>query len=385
MTINKQTARVGFYLLRPFHHAMLDSIYAQLKDELNCLITDDYAKLVVYQPHILVSADMFHSKLRGLLPNTITIMVGHGGIAGKNYSKELIAWSDFYCFASECVKNFCFERQWFPRLGYWVVGITSTDRLFQQTTLQLIDCFKSESILNSSKTLLYAPTFTPKINAIDVVKIEGIQQIRRQFPELNIIIKLHPLTAKLSSDWIKSYQALAQQDEKIYFANMDDNISDYMHLADILLSDVSSVMFHFLHFNRPLILVNNPQRFENKQRFAADSFAWQWRDMGIEVETIPQLVTAIQRTLENPQEKEQQRLHYKQLLFGNMLDGQASTRIANKIKALITPQFEDEAWVTVAWNSLRMFSRYEQQIYQLEHSAFALKNPYHTFKIITRD
>ena len=74
--------------------------------------------------------------------------------------------------------------------------------------------------------------------------------------------------------------------------------------------------------------------------------------MGIQINHVDELQDALTRSLEKPGEKAKERAFYRDRIFGNLLDGRAAERIADKVRALVNPKPEDEEWVTVSWNSI---------------------------------
>jgi tetratricopeptide (TPR) repeat protein len=359
----KAARRIAFFVPYPFQHAMLDPIYHELKDEFPCLMSTDTQEIVAYQPQILVLAEHQGDFFRRYLPETIVIWTRHG-FASKHYTKKSLEWCDFACVSSQWVRDDCIRRSWFPRLSFWVTGFSALDRTLSADSSPK----KPPDIegLDSAPTLLYTPTWNPELSAIEVLGPGWIEALRRQFPQLNIIIKLHPHTPKKYPHWAETYREMAQRDSRSYLVEEPGaNSYDYMPFADILLTDVSSVMFYYLAFNRPIILVNNPRRIENEEWFDESGPEWTWRDMGLEIETVQELPAAIEASLHQPGEKAERRAFYRRRVFGDLLDGRASARIANRIRTLAQPEAADEEWVRVAWNSIRALGRFQRLLNRL--------------------
>ncbi len=127
---------------------------------------------------------------------------------------------------------------------------------------------------------------------------------------------------------------------------------EYLPVADMLLSDASSVIFYFLALDRPVILVNNPLRFRDKKCFDPEGPEWAWRNLGIQINHVDELPDALIRSMEKPEEKAEERAFYRDRIFGNLRDGHASERVAAKVRALLNPRLEDKEWVAVSWNSI---------------------------------
>ncbi len=132
----------------------------------------------------------------------------------------------------------------------------------------------------------------------------------------------------------------------------NSSVYEYFPLADLLLSDASSVMFYYLALDRPLILVSNPQREKDRLCHDPSDLEWQWRDMGIEISSEEELTGAVLRCLDHPEEKRTQRTLYRERVFGEYLDGLAARRIADRIRSLLLPRPEDKEMTENTWKRI---------------------------------
>ena len=73
------------------------------------------------------------------------------------------------------------------------------------------------------------------------------------------MIKFHDLMAK---DLIKSYKELSMRSENILFIE-ERNIIKYLLIADLMISDTSSVVYEFLLLDKPVLTFRNNSRFIN--------------------------------------------------------------------------------------------------------------------------
>lgn len=109
---------------------------------------------------------------------------------------------------------------------------------------------EKESLLTAYKTdtiVLYAPTFSPSLtSATDL--LEEIKNLAIDTGFL-VMIKFHDL---MSDELISAYKILSEQQANILFIE-DKNIIKFLILADILVSDTSSVIYEFLLLNKPAI------------------------------------------------------------------------------------------------------------------------------------
>jgi CDP-glycerol glycerophosphotransferase (TagB/SpsB family) len=197
-------------------------------------------------------------------------------------------------------------------------------------------------------TLLYAPTWHRFLTSVEMLGNGWLDRVRQAVPELNIIIKPHPHIPKVFPKIVSRWRQVARDNERILMVEGNADIYQYFLPADIILSDASSVIFYFLALDRPIILVNNPLRFKAKSTYDPEGPEWAWRDVGIQINHVDELEGALVRALKKPEEKAEVRAYYREKIFGDLLDGRAAERIADKVRSLINPRPEDE-WVSRSW------------------------------------
>ncbi len=98
-------------------------------------------------------------------------------------------------------------------------------------------------------TLLYAPTFYPS----SIEKFD--KNFAEQFADFNIILKPHffSLTKKKYNKQRKLLEHWAQS-KNVYLAKIEDfNLTPFMALADVLVSDASSAIFEFAALEKPVV------------------------------------------------------------------------------------------------------------------------------------
>ncbi len=116
---------------------------------------------------------------------------------------------------------------------------------FNAEKQHLIDTHKSKKII------LYAPTFSPKLTSAPFL-IEEIKDLAKN-KEYLVLLKFHPLMDK---KWIFEYEQLANTTENIIFLK-DKDITKFLIISDLIVSDTSSVVYEFLLLNKPVITFNS--------------------------------------------------------------------------------------------------------------------------------
>lgn len=100
---------------------------------------------------------------------------------------------------------------------------------------------------STKKIILYAPTFSPSLTS--AAYLLGEFEKLSMNSEYLILFKFHDL---MSSDLIYEYKALAKEKSNVVFEE-ERNIIKFLLMADIMISDTSSVVYEFLLLNKPVI------------------------------------------------------------------------------------------------------------------------------------
>jgi CDP-glycerol glycerophosphotransferase (TagB/SpsB family) len=102
------------------------------------------------------------------------------------------------------------------------------------------------------QVVLYAPTFSPSFTSLPVLR----EELRRLVHEEDIVLllKLHPLTRR---EWADAYRQLAGEEEHVVWVD-DHQLTKYILIADLVISDTSSALYEALLLDKPVITYNNP-------------------------------------------------------------------------------------------------------------------------------
>ena len=104
---------------------------------------------------------------------------------------------------------------------------------------------------SAKKIILYAPTFSPSLTSAPHL-LSQIEELALE-KEYLIVIKFHDLMAK---NLIDSYKKLSMSFENLLFIE-ERNIIKYLLIADLMISDTSSVVYEFLLLDKPVITFKN--------------------------------------------------------------------------------------------------------------------------------
>ena len=178
---------------------------------------------------------------------------------------------------------------------------------------KLYDAEKAELLQkhDANNILLYAPTFSPKLTSAPFL-IDAIQELA-QNPAYVILIKFHPLMGR---EWIKAYKKLSEDYSNIIFKD-DKNIVKFLLMADLLISDTSSVIYEFLLLDKPAITFNNISKHIL------------WEDSG----SYSDLKNLVQNNLEKDPFSNQRQTIFKE--FHPYSDGESAKRMVETTKQYI--------------------------------------------------
>jgi len=175
----------------------------------------------------------------------IKVEIFHGfGIEKKGHLR-IRGLFDLYCtHGTATTEPFTLNAK---KYGYFHVietGWPKVDPLFLQQSNE-----KHSSKSSVNKTILYAPTFSPSLTSAAAL----FDQIAKLSKTENYkwIVKFH---CKMDQESIDKYQKLAG--ENLHVSDSED-ILHLLQIADIMITDTSSVISEFLLLDKPVITYNN--------------------------------------------------------------------------------------------------------------------------------
>ncbi len=187
-----------------------------------------------------------------------------------------------------------------------IVGYPKFDKLVSNTLSY------SPMFDNGKPTILYAPTWISQGSGSRLsfsdhgessLPIWGEKLIRAIAPRWNLIIKYHsrvnPNRTEIYDEIDQCIQNLdAEHSVKVVW---DSDITQYMHQADIMISDISAVCYEWFHLKKPIIFANpTPDRYKPSSDNLSNTYAWQAGDVLYEEKDI---VPAIEENLKEDKYK----------------------------------------------------------------------------------
>lgn len=323
---SKAAKRVGIHINRRFHFPLLRGVFDALGENHWPMITGDGRELLEFDPDVVIVCDAQAEVLRASLPKATYIQT-RNSLAVKNYFSRVPKPGDYICVPSESIKKQYMDLGGLKDEQIWVTGYVGNDTLFKKRGNSL-----PFDLPLDKKVVLYAPTFTPSMTSVGMLGENLASLIRGDHGDVSIVIKPHPNFCEQPSSIRALWQKLAAEDPDIYL--MDDpeaDISAAMLASDMMISDASGVVFQYLILDRPIVLLSNPNKSKDTVFFDADGPEWVWRDVGKEITDVSQLSDAVSQALDKPGENQDRRAYYKDLLYGQMTEGDAAQSIVQKI------------------------------------------------------
>ncbi|MBN1988853.1 MAG: CDP-glycerol glycerophosphotransferase family protein [Bacteroidales bacterium] len=130
-------------------------------------------------------------------------------------------------------------------------GWCKLDPLFRNLDAARRERDRLLALSGKEKLVLYAPTFSPSLTSTLELKNEVFRLADEQ--NLYLMIKFHDL---MDASVVKEYEVLADTRSNVEVVT-DRNILKYMQMADVMISDTSSVVYEFLLLNKPVITLNS--------------------------------------------------------------------------------------------------------------------------------
>ena len=335
--------RVGIYYRHSFHQAIFQSTISALSEHHQCLATSDTGELTRFLPHVIVAAeDLTYLHLRAHLPFSRFVHTRHG-LANKGIPARSFRAADYVCVTSEYVRDEFIAQGIQPRREYWVTGYIQMDNLCSAP--------RPAEIPPKRKVILYAPTWHHGLSSLPMLNSRVAELLHGGRPDTFLVIKPHPLVQEgqdpLLAPWMQTLrEACRGRTDTLLIEERGADVMPWLKAADVLVTDASSVQLEYLALDRPLVLIDNPER-TTSVHFDPKGLEWTWRDMGEAVEKVDELPAALATALDDPRARSERRAVYRERIFGSLVDGRSGARLAERIDQL-APQVASEAQLLAA-------------------------------------
>lgn len=222
---------------------------------------------VAWNPDITFMADSGYEHTEGW---GLIVSIGHGTISkGSFYLDGPLSLrenaGDLICVPGEIQKEEISGWVW---RQVEVTGIPKLDILSEPLSSEEKAMRLRRLGLDSERpVVLLAPTFNPEFSIMPYIR----DSLRRYIPAAyNVIVKLHGISGEHEGDG---------EEENVCISRGYD-IAELMQLADVLISDVSSVIYEFAAFGGKVLLFDSPRQGEHP-KYHPSLVEYRYRDVGI--------------------------------------------------------------------------------------------------------
>ena len=237
----------------------------------------------------------------------IKVQLFHGLGVEKDVHYKIRHFFDIYCTSGPYVT----ER--FKRLqqehGYFSIIESGWPKVDYILNFPAQNVLEKYGLPVDKKIVLYAPTFSKEH--------ESATNLLNTIPELMSndefwLFKFHEL---MDREVVKRFEALSGKNSRLI---INEEITPYLHAADVMISDTSSVVYEFMLLDKPVITFRTQAR----------------EDKGINIKKASELRDALNRSFRNPQEFHEQRMRHLQEI-NPALDGRISERLFEKLEETV--------------------------------------------------
>ena len=260
------------------------------------------------------------------------INIGHGTICkGSFYTRKPISRRE-NCADLICVPGSIHRSELFHQVHQPVVvtGMPKLDPMFDGS-LRRDEILGQWGLDPSRKAILFAPTFNHEYSLIPHLDID----LERYFPEdFCMIFKLHAITPE---EWREPFIRYAQKHPHAVFLD-DADITPALAAADLLITDISSVIYEFAATGKPVLLFDSPYRMAKHDENDLEN---RFRDIGTQFSDpndLPRLIRETRQQSDNAIARK----------FVSVADGSATRRVFDAIS-----QLDDHKQATIVIGNTR--------------------------------
>ncbi len=201
------------------------------------------------------------------------VCIGHGTICKGSFYVDSTKirrdnFADLICVPGSIHKE-VLQKNIFKPIE--VTGIPKLDPMFSGK-LKRNDILEKFGLDPQKRTILFAPTYNREFSLLPFLKGD----FRSYFPDYtNVIVKLHGIEREEVKE---HYRNLSDNDKSISYSE-NHNIVECFAAADLLVSDVSSVVYEFAASGKPVILFDSPLQ-KKHPKYNENDLEYRFRDVG---------------------------------------------------------------------------------------------------------
>ena len=277
---------------------------------------------------VLVTNDSYLTFLFPHKPKAIQLWHGVGpkGIEGDDYTL-----CDVRCVTSEYTKQRHIQLWGAPPEKLYVTGFARMDYLYNYLKMPKEKLLEEIGIKNGRKIILYAPTFDVGLWPWENV-YEEFEKLCKFCKEndLILILRLHPL-AKVKKRKIKK---IIKKYDNVYWLDMpkEPDTMKLLAIADILITDWSSIYTDYFLTKRPIIYIEINKDFFTRER-GRPEIPPEYR-AGEIVHDDKEFYEALKLVLREGNRYKEKQERLLKIIHGNV-DGKSTERVVGIIEELL--------------------------------------------------
>ncbi|HOE90919.1 MAG TPA: CDP-glycerol glycerophosphotransferase family protein [Candidatus Cloacimonadota bacterium] len=315
----------------------------------------------LFSPDITFMADFSYQYVEGLGK---IVNIGHGTIAkGWYYSQNKISvrenCADLLCVPGNIHKH---QLEKNVKIPIEVTGMPKLDKAFTGK-LKRDEILKKMGLNLDNKTVLLAPTFNDEFSLIPYLT----EPIRNYIPDyLNLIVKLHGVTPDNIRDAFKKIASTT----KNVFLNEDYDITECFVASDVMISDVSSVVYEFLSLGKPVLLFDSPKQ-QDYQNYSPEDIEYKYRNVGHRFSSPTSIPELLFRSLT---EKRDEKIDSIADGFVSVRDGSSARRVVEAANALLEKPTMKKAHIIVVGDNKENIARIKYRFQDRFNMSFVPAN-----------
>jgi glycosyltransferase involved in cell wall biosynthesis/Flp pilus assembly protein TadD len=330
----RRGGRVAMFFSRPERFPVLRALFDRLAERQWPLVGGDWREIADFAPDLVVACEPFPRDVRRLVPGAATLYL-QSEFADESLQDTFAAVADIAAAIGPEDRD-RFARSGIPDDRIWTVGPVGLDPLFLGTAPRPPFLPEGEGPSGRTRTILFAPTFHPALSAAPMLGERAVESLRGDRHDVAVVIKADPVTCAHQPHWLAWWRRAARERPNVHLVeSAAADVVPLLAAADVLVTDCSGVMFQFLAADRPIVLVDSPDRFSAASGFDPKAREWTWRDIGARAADAGQVAAAVARALDGDDPQRSARADCRRALFGDFADGHALDRLVRHIESIL--------------------------------------------------